>query len=524
MELRAETSVFDDKLLKEDIDNAQETADNAQAIAGTTAQYFWFLEEIGSVPAGVGTGAHITNVTKEEFLNNPANGGGNLLARSNGIAIRDGLTELAYFSGTAAQIGKSNSYNSYFDTQSFQIRNGSTLLSKFTSNGTDIYLADDSANSVASFGTTARIGKAASGHALVKSDGLHVWTGLESTATNEVAFFGVDTNNNAFARVGKSNTRHIEIKDGGLQVYKDASTPIAHVGYGNGNAVSGTAPAPYFTFGERSGGIGNYSFVEGSGTASAAYTHVEGLGCTAAFVYCHAEGYHTTAGVAGSSVGFGAHAEGYYTEATGSSAHAEGMRTKATGAQSHASGWWVTANGNYQTAIGVANVPDTTSLFIIGNGFGASSEAYVERSNAFTVSNEGDVWAAGGLTLSGHSSAVGTMLTASQTSSRASSTELGNLSNAYIDIPAGSWVITLECRGALNSSGKRLQFEFYNNTDSIEYTSTRTTLHTSSTGVVGGVSTLAVSVTATKRFYCRCYQNSGSAVDLTAAFRAMRVA
>lgn len=169
MELRAETSVFDDKLLKEDIDNAQETADNAQVIAGTTAQYFWFLEEIGSVPAGVGTGAHITNLTKEVFLNNPANGGGNLLARSNGIAIRDGLTELAYFSGTAAQIGKSNSYNSYFDAQSFQIRDGSTLLSKFASNGVDIYLADDSTNSVASFSATARIGKEADSNIVVTS-------------------------------------------------------------------------------------------------------------------------------------------------------------------------------------------------------------------------------------------------------------------------------------------------------------------------------------------------------------------
>lgn len=169
MELRAETSVFDDKLLKEDIDNAQETADNAQVIAGTTAQYFWFLEEIGSVPAGVGTGAHITNLTKEAFLNNPANGGGNLLARSNGIAIRDGLTELAYFSGTAAQIGKSNGYNSYFDAQSFQIRDGSALLSKFTSNGTDIYLIDDSTHSVASFGATARIGKEEDSNIVVTS-------------------------------------------------------------------------------------------------------------------------------------------------------------------------------------------------------------------------------------------------------------------------------------------------------------------------------------------------------------------
>lgn len=221
MELRAETSVFDDKLLKEDINNAQETADNAQVIAGTTAQYFWFLEEIGSVPAGVGTGAHITNLTKEEFLSNPANGGGNLLARSNGIAIRDGLTELAYFSGTGAQIGKGNGYNSYFDAQSFQIRNGSTLLSKFTSNGVDIYLADDSINSVASFGTTARIGKDASGHATIKSDGLHVWTGTESTASNKVAFFG------STARIGKEANTNIQVSNSAISFYNNQNEYVS---------------------------------------------------------------------------------------------------------------------------------------------------------------------------------------------------------------------------------------------------------------------------------------------------------
>ena len=34
------------------------------------------------------------------------------------------------------------------------------------------------------------IGNPSSGHSWVKSDGLHVWTGADSTATNEVAFFG----------------------------------------------------------------------------------------------------------------------------------------------------------------------------------------------------------------------------------------------------------------------------------------------------------------------------------------------
>ena len=70
----------------------KKTAQSANKIASNTNQYFWHTQE------GTDTGAHITEIPQEEFLADPANGGGNLLARSNGIAVRDGLTELATFS------------------------------------------------------------------------------------------------------------------------------------------------------------------------------------------------------------------------------------------------------------------------------------------------------------------------------------------------------------------------------------------------------------------------------------------
>lgn len=69
-----------------------DVATEAHKIAGNTDQYFWH------VTSGTDTGAHLTEKPQEEFLADPENGGGNLLARSNGIAIRDGLTELAQFS------------------------------------------------------------------------------------------------------------------------------------------------------------------------------------------------------------------------------------------------------------------------------------------------------------------------------------------------------------------------------------------------------------------------------------------
>ena len=60
------------------------------------------------VEEGTDTGVHITEVTQEEFLADPENGGGNLLARSNGIAVRDGLTELATFDADTVELGKNS--------------------------------------------------------------------------------------------------------------------------------------------------------------------------------------------------------------------------------------------------------------------------------------------------------------------------------------------------------------------------------------------------------------------------------
>ena len=83
-------------------DEAVRTVEVVSEIAGNTAQHFWMTEE------GTDTGAHITEVTQEEFLADPTNGGGNLLARSNGIAVRDGLTELATFDADTVELGKNS--------------------------------------------------------------------------------------------------------------------------------------------------------------------------------------------------------------------------------------------------------------------------------------------------------------------------------------------------------------------------------------------------------------------------------
>lgn len=112
-------------------------------IAGNTAQHFWFNGN------GVDTGAHITEVDRETFEADRANGGPNLLARTNGIAVRSGTTELATFSATSAVIGPLGS-------------------SHIVTSTAGVELFDDNGTSIAEFGAESRLG-AASGPHIVQS-------------------------------------------------------------------------------------------------------------------------------------------------------------------------------------------------------------------------------------------------------------------------------------------------------------------------------------------------------------------
>lgn len=174
-----------------------------------------------------------------------------------------------------------------------------------------------------------RVGKSDSNHIRVNNSGMTVYTGTESDSTN-VAFYGDN------ARVGKSATRHIEVKDGGLQVYQDASTVMAHIGYGSGNAESGTANAPYFTFGKRkaNSSVGNYSAVLGTDTEASGY-------CSYA-------------------IGFGAQATANYSIAIGDYALSEAESGVAIGA--------ATVARSQQVVVGYNNVPDDDKFFIVGGG------------------------------------------------------------------------------------------------------------------------------------------------------------
>lgn len=79
---------------------AMESAEEAGRKIGESQQHFWTIE------TGEEAGAHITEMSKDDFLVDPENAGGNLLAKSDGIYIRDGLTNKAAFTAGKCVIGE----------------------------------------------------------------------------------------------------------------------------------------------------------------------------------------------------------------------------------------------------------------------------------------------------------------------------------------------------------------------------------------------------------------------------------
>lgn len=147
----------------------------------------------------------------------------------------------------------------------------------------------------------------------------------------------------------------------GLEVLH-GSTTIAHLGYGLGNAPSGTAQAPYYTLGTRASGsaIGNYSNAEGLNTTASGY-------CS------HSEGYNTIA-----RSGYCTHAEGYSTISSGYFSHAEGDDTEASGYASHSQNKGTIAGYDYQTAIGKYNDNKSNNAFEIGWGTSSTPKNILE--------------------------------------------------------------------------------------------------------------------------------------------------
>lgn len=112
---------------------ADKVAKEAKKIAGDTEQHFWFTE------TGSDTGAHITEIPQEEWEDSSSpnyHSGGNLLARSNGIAIREGMNELATFGASGVVIGQDANNK----TRSELTASGMDIISK-SNLGNDVQIA-----------------------------------------------------------------------------------------------------------------------------------------------------------------------------------------------------------------------------------------------------------------------------------------------------------------------------------------------------------------------------------------------
>lgn len=225
--LKRAEGVSDDVLeLDEHIASSDRKIESVTQIAGNTNQYFWHTQE------GTDTGAHITEKPQDEFLDDPSNGGSNLLARSNGIAVRDGLDELATFGATGGRIGKVSAAHSIIDA-----------------NGQRVY-ALDGTTQIANLG----YGEGQSDSGTVTAPYYTLGTRASDTAATRGNYSLVEGTNNT------------------------ASGIAAHA-EGYLNTASGA-----------------YSHAEGGGnTAIGVYAHVEGQRTEASGENAHAQGYGTIA-------------------------------------------------------------------------------------------------------------------------------------------------------------------------------------------------------------------------------------
>lgn len=380
--------------------SAWTNAASALQIAQDTNQYFWHTE------SGTDTGAHITEIPKDDFEADPQNGGGNLLARSNGIAVRDGLTELSTFGRDGAQIGRTDQGHMeitdheikgmgergmhldvvgpvYSDTAESQgwgwsakSRTGYTGYPSYPV-GTKVLLA--------------RFGIIKEGAEIEVR--FEYYYNSDAEISFDETFVGGTTQtktvSSRFSVTYSADTDEIYLTSLNKDVHFGAGYAGADQVYAQTNKlqfVFGRQLDDYeggncsSSFGQACDATGSYSVAAGYRTTADGYaSHAEGENTLASGEAAHAEGDTTQAS------GESSHAEGEQTTASGAYSHAEGFQTEASRAYTHTSGLGTVADGVAHTAVGKYNTRNSYNLFSVGNGTSDSN-----RSDAFTVDEYGN--------------------------------------------------------------------------------------------------------------------------------------
>ena len=316
-----------------------------------TVQRFWVAED------GEDAGVHITEIPKEEWIADPSAGGGNLLATSRGIVVRDGLRELSSFSGSSVIVGQNKSSHVTISDKRMQLSYNDSARYFAVA-----LLNDD--DGMFATGTTYWA-------SVIPEDSHYgsVWKIVELTSatysngTNAMSAITVDADGYGFTMSSRLNYD-------------------LHISF-----LTDT-PAPYYTLGRRKGDTGLFSLETGMDN------HVGGA-------------YSAGVGGYGNDIG----ANGVASAIIGGSGNKVtnqraiilgGSDSVASGTHSMAHGWGVNAQGSAQTVLGRFNAPNgsdsplvTDYAFIIGKGTSDSA-----RSNAMTVDWTGNTTIAGTLTQS----------------------------------------------------------------------------------------------------------------------------
>lgn len=130
--------------------------------------------------------SYVTDINSNGITIHPsrsdyATNGGRAVINGDGLTIYLGSDDVASY-GASARIGKSNSDRVTVDsTNGITIYKGNSKKLQTTANGIDVY-GSDGTTSVASFGSTARLGSTSSGNYLVmNSNGLNLYNELDGT-------------------------------------------------------------------------------------------------------------------------------------------------------------------------------------------------------------------------------------------------------------------------------------------------------------------------------------------------------
>ena len=492
---------------------AAQDAYDAKTLADDTNQYFWYA------PTGADTGAHITEVPQDEWNDSSDpnyHSGGNLLARSNGIAVRDGMTELATFGATGETIGITDGTQSYMrmDYHSMKMidKNGETYFHVSDLRGAngeaELTYTDNGDGNTKTFNFDPPAIDTSYSVTVSDSSG-----GAITKATSSFTFASAPTDGATITLTYTTNNFRTKAYTIGMRGVGDVGA--MSVAEGLYTIASGSSS---HAEGNRTVASGDNTHAEGYGsTASGDFSHAEGNNTISSGDYSHAEGDNSIAS------GDFSHAEGGWgTEASGQSSHAEGAGSIASGGTSHAQNRGTIAGYSNQTAIGAYNNNISGNAFEIGNGVDSNN-----RSNALTVDWSGNIKASGGITVEDHNSEIGTVVDAYLTADKAVATST-NVALFYITLDKGIWIIAAGLRFPSNATGRRV--------GNISQTSGDTAYQVQYPPANGGPTQLRWNVIATvtadnAKYYLNAWQNSGSSMTMPASgegygnfLRAVRIA